>query len=121
VWIEELERWASPEECLAALRVASVGRISLTVGALPIIVPVPFAIDGNAIAMQLRAGSDVLGRVRGAVIAFEAGTFDPPSGEGWTVHAQGVADVIESMPPRPAHTVMLDPTGLSGYRYRLMP
>lgn len=118
--IEAVDRWETPEECLSALKTQRVGRVSVTMGALPVIVPVAYAIDLHAIAIRVPSGSDLIDALNGTVVAFEAGTFDPASQEGWTVHAHGVANLVDHL-PTPADTQMarIDPVVMDGYRYLL--
>lgn len=80
--------------CLSLLSSVGVGRLGLSVGALPVIMPVGFRVDGDRIVFSLRAGDGGAGAVNGAVVAFEADDVDPTTGVGWTVLVQGAARLV---------------------------
>lgn len=84
----------SPQECLALLRTASIGRIVFTDRALPAIQPVNFALDGEDIIIRTRPGTKLAAATRRAVVAFEADDLDPETGAGWTVTLVGQAEAV---------------------------
>lgn len=85
--LEVLDR----DECLRLLATASVGRLGVTSGALPTILPVNFLLDGDQVLVRTGTGSKLDAATRNAVVAFEADSFDPFSHDGWSVVVTGVA------------------------------
>jgi hypothetical protein len=80
--------------CLSLLSSVGVGRVGLSVDALPVIMPVGFRVDGDRIVFALSAGSRGAAAVNGTVVAFEADDVDPTTGVGWTVLVQGPARLV---------------------------
>jgi hypothetical protein len=79
------------EECLALLRTQSVGRVGLSSGALPIVLPVHFEVVDAEIRLLIRPGTTLAAATRQAIVAFEVDQVDPISGAGWSVMVQGVS------------------------------
>jgi nitroimidazol reductase NimA-like FMN-containing flavoprotein (pyridoxamine 5'-phosphate oxidase superfamily) len=88
---EELDR----EDCLALLRDEPVGRVALTARALPVVLPVNFALMEGDIVWRSAQGTKLNDASAGFVVAFEADHYDPESRLGWSVMIQGLAHVIE--------------------------
>ncbi len=87
---EELDR----EDCLALLADEPVGRVALTARALPVVLPVNFALlDGN-IVWRSAQGTKLNDASVGFVVAFEADHYEPDHMRGWSVMIQGLAHVI---------------------------
>jgi nitroimidazol reductase NimA-like FMN-containing flavoprotein (pyridoxamine 5'-phosphate oxidase superfamily) len=82
------------DECFALLRSAAVGRIGLSMSALPVVLPVNFAVDGDRLVVRTAAGSKLDAALGGAVVAFEADHMDPESGEAWSVLVRGSSAVL---------------------------
>lgn len=82
------------DECRSLLRTAEVGRLALTAGALPAIVPVPFAVHDGDVVIPTCAGSPLLAAVRGAVVAFAVDSYRPRDRGGWGVNVVGPARVV---------------------------
>jgi uncharacterized protein len=83
------------EECLRLLRTASLGRVGITTGALPTILPVNFRVDGERILFRTGVGTKLDAATRGAVVAFEADDIDPMYHSGWSVVVTGVACEVD--------------------------
>ena len=81
-------------ECMNLLGFSHVGRIALSIGALPAIFPVNYMVDGESIVFSTCTGADLSGATNTAVLAFEAGHIDPTGRGGWSVLAVGVASEI---------------------------
>ena len=75
--------------CLQRLGTISTGRLGFTDGALPAILPVPFGLHGGHVLIPARQGSAVVSAVRGAVVAFEGGSYDAATRTGWSVTVVG--------------------------------
>jgi len=83
-----------PEECWAALERASIGRLGLHAGALPLIVPVQYALLAGAIVFRTFRGFNIGNAINNSVVAFEVGDTDFTTDEGWSVVAVGFADPV---------------------------
>ncbi|MES5824828.1 pyridoxamine 5'-phosphate oxidase family protein [Streptomyces sp. RG80] len=81
-------------ECLRRLARVSLGRIVHTHKALPAVLPVNFALDGEAVVVRTSAASELARAIEGAVVAFEADEVDPVAHSGWSVVVTGRAAVV---------------------------
>ena len=112
--LEVLER----EECLELLAGAAVGRIGLSVGALPLVLPVNFCVDGERIVVRTGAGTKLDAASRHAVVSFEVDEIDPWFHQGWSVVVTGIAAPLESDEELAhAKTLPLLPWAAAGERY----
>ena len=117
-------------ECLRLLGGATWGRVAVSVGALPSILPVQYALDGESIIFRAAPGTALEGATRGTVVAFEADGVEAGCGP-WSVLVVGVArhltgedDVsrLHALPLRtwstasPDRFVKLSPDVVSGRR-----
>ena len=64
------------EECYALLAGASLGRVGVTVGAMPAIFPVNFALVGHHVVFSTGLGTKLTAALAGSVVAFEADWAD---------------------------------------------
>jgi hypothetical protein len=103
--LEVLDRAAS----LRLLAGATLGRIGITTGALPTILPVNFVFDGERILVRTGTGTKLAAAAAGAIVAFEVDDFDPMYHAGWSVVVTG-----------PAHELR-DPGDLGGARRARLP
>ena len=81
----------SDDECRYLLRSASVGRIGVSVNALPVIVPVNYRLTGHMIRFWSGPGLKLNAAPAHTVVAFEVDDFDPENQRGWSVLAIGLA------------------------------
>ena len=81
----------SAEECVQLLRQVPVGRIGITVGALPVILPVNYSIVDNAIMFRTNPGSKLAAASASTVVAFEVDSHEQDGCSGWSVLVQGMA------------------------------
>ena len=79
------------QECLALLGTMSVGRVGISVQALPVVLPVAFRLIGEQIVFSTAPGSKLRAATDHAVVAFEVDHIDPLAHTGWSVLATGVA------------------------------
>jgi hypothetical protein len=86
-------------DAIAALGRGSFGRIAITDGALPLILPVNYGLDGSKIVFYAKAGSLLHRACRGTIVAFEVDDFDALQGVGWSVAVVGVATVQRRSDP----------------------
>ena len=87
--IETIER----DECVRLLGTQDVGRIAFVNGGAPDVLPVNYAVDGDAIVFATAAGSKLWSAERGPV-AFEVDWTDPATRTGWSVVVHGRAQEI---------------------------
>ena len=82
----------TPEECLTLLATVPVGRVGVTIDALPAVLPVNFVLSEGAVVFRTVPGTKLDAATSNAVVAFEADAYGPP-GEpgGWSVLVRGVA------------------------------
>ena len=83
-----------PSECLELLAQVEIGRIALSVDALPVILPVAFALVDEQIHFWSMQDSKLDAAVDNRVVAFESGAFEPEAGTGWSVLIQGMTQVL---------------------------
>jgi nitroimidazol reductase NimA-like FMN-containing flavoprotein (pyridoxamine 5'-phosphate oxidase superfamily) len=79
------------DECLRLIANATLGRIAVSSGALPTVLPVNFWLDGDRILVRTGHGSKLEAATRNAVVAFEVDDFDAMQHTGWSVVATGIA------------------------------
>jgi hypothetical protein len=77
--------------CLELLGSAHVGRVAVSRYALPVILPVNYAMLGDDIVFATGTGSKSLAIADETVIAFEVDKIDPADRSGWSVLAVGKA------------------------------
>jgi hypothetical protein len=83
------EEVISEERCWELLATASVGRLALSVQALPLILPVQYYLDGRKLAVCLGHHEIPERDLDDAIIAFAADAVDPATRSGWSVQVQG--------------------------------
>jgi nitroimidazol reductase NimA-like FMN-containing flavoprotein (pyridoxamine 5'-phosphate oxidase superfamily) len=77
------------EECLQLLRGEPVGRMGLVAGALPVVLPVNFVVDGDRILFMTDPGLKLDAARSGDVACMEVDGYDRWSHTGWSVLATG--------------------------------
>jgi len=89
--LEVLDR----DECVALLGRSSLGRIAIIIGGRPLVFPVNFTLDGEAIVLRTDAGTKLYG-ARNGPVAFECDGTDPVYHTGWSVLATGNAEEVHN-------------------------
>jgi uncharacterized protein len=79
------------DECLRLLGTATLGRIGVTSGALPTVLPINFRFDGGKILFRTGVGTKLDAATQNAVVAFEVDEIDAIAHTGWSVVVRGVA------------------------------
>ena len=90
---EGLELLEEPE-CLALLSQAGIGRVAVSLEALPAIFPVNFCLDDRRVVFRTSCGTKLAAATNHAVVAFECDQFDPIEHSGWSVLAVGAARAV---------------------------
>lgn len=113
------------------LRRAQVGRVGISIGALPAIFPVNYRVVDGAIVFRTAEGSKLAAATEGAVVAFEVDDYRIDERSGWSVLAVGRSTVVHDLDTtfavlaaglepladgRRGAIVRIEPTFLSGRR-----
>ena len=86
-------------QCWALLEQATLGRVGISVGALPAIFPVNYVASDGAVLFRTAPGTKLHAASRGAVVAFEVDHYDDDSRTGWSVLLVGRAHEIGDLTP----------------------
>ena len=97
------------EECRQRLQAAKVGRVSFVDQGEPVILPVNYALDGEAVVFRTAPGSKLTAADNELPVAFEVDGFDEDRRTGWSVVIGGKATTVEE----PAQLARLDMLGVS--------
>jgi hypothetical protein len=98
-------RVLSQAEAVLLLGTVGVGRVGITSRALPMVLPVHYALDGHNIIIRTYEGSTLSDATRDAVVAFEAEGPMEQSSPSWSVHVNGVATHVADDRREGAHTL----------------
>ena len=101
----------SEAQCRRLLATQIFGRVGITSGGLPCILPVCYVYDDGAIVFRTGAGTKLRAATSGDVLAFQVDAYDRESGQGWCVLVLGRASVLST-----EHEHEGLPT-VDGYRY----
>lgn len=121
--------------CMALLAQHSVGRVGLSMGALPVVLPVNYVLDGDRIVIRTGWGTKLSAAIRNAVVCFEVDDIDRQHHSGWSVLVTGMARELtgaaaaeacelplNTWAPSPGdHLVAIDIELLSGRRLGAVP
>lgn len=89
------------DTCLSLLRAVPMGRLGLSMNALPVVLPVSFVVDRDRLVVRTSRGTKLDAALTGAVVAFEADDFDPRTGDAWSVLVRGSTAVLDAPPAQP--------------------
>lgn len=81
-------------ECMRLMATVPVGRIGVSIGALPVILPVNFALVRSNIVIRTVPGTKLDAATQRAVVAFEVDSYAPDGSSGWSVLVQGFCSEI---------------------------
>jgi len=115
------------EDCRALLASGLIGRVGISVGALPAILPVNYSVVDGDILFRTGEGQKLRAALDHTIVAFEVDHADPLSHEGWSVLVVGVAEEVFDVPGSLAgpvpwargerdHLVRIRPEMISGRR-----
>jgi hypothetical protein len=103
----------SEADCRQLLAAHTLGRVGITSGGLPCILPVCYVYDDDGVVVfRTGAGTKLRAATSGDVLAFEVDDYDPETGEGWSVLALGRASVVTSEQEHPDLPSLDGPLGL---------
>jgi len=80
------------EQCLQLLGTAGVGRIGVSIAALPVILPVNYCVHQGALFFRTAEGTKLHAASDRTVVAFEVDEIDPIEHSGWSVLVIGRAE-----------------------------
>jgi nitroimidazol reductase NimA-like FMN-containing flavoprotein (pyridoxamine 5'-phosphate oxidase superfamily) len=93
-WVDEGLEILTEEECRALLATATVGRVAITVGALPVVLPVNFGLLDGDVVFVTGDGIKLRAAVDNTVVGFEVDEIDALAESGWSVMAVGNARLV---------------------------
>lgn len=114
----------TPAECRALLATTDVGRLALSSGALPVVLPVQYHLSGDRLLLRAPGHHELGDGLDDQIVGFEADHLDG-GGVGWCVTVTGPMRVLTDVldPGGPVHLWFVDGTALelrtdviSGYR-----
>jgi uncharacterized protein len=77
------------DECRELLGTQVLGRIAVSIGALPVVVPVLYALTDDHLVITVSANPGLYAALANNVVAFEVDHVDLGTHEGWTVLVVG--------------------------------
>jgi nitroimidazol reductase NimA-like FMN-containing flavoprotein (pyridoxamine 5'-phosphate oxidase superfamily) len=80
--------WLDRDECLYLLAGEDVGRLAVVEGRMPVVFPVNYALDGDAVVIRTDVGTK-LGAAGRAPACFEVDCLDRRQRTGWSVLVTG--------------------------------
>jgi nitroimidazol reductase NimA-like FMN-containing flavoprotein (pyridoxamine 5'-phosphate oxidase superfamily) len=117
------------EECHRLVSDHGIGRVGVTIGALPAIFPVNYTTIGGDVVFRTGEGTKLRAALEHAVVAFEVDHIDPVYHQGWSVQIIGMADEIDPewgerlavtpwAPGHRHHVIRIRPEMITGRRIR---
>ena len=93
----------SDQDCLRLLGTVRVGRVAVSMDALPVVLPVMFGMCDQGIVVRTVIGTRLDAAMAGSVVAFHADDYRAPGGNGgvptgWSVLVQGRAFELVDAP-----------------------
>jgi uncharacterized protein len=101
----------SDDECRDLLAVAQIGRVVLSIDALPAALPVNYWLIDDAIVFRSTPGTKLTAALNHTVVGFEVDEIDPAGHSGWSVLVVGTSTVVSD----PAEIARLDQAGLRSW------
>jgi nitroimidazol reductase NimA-like FMN-containing flavoprotein (pyridoxamine 5'-phosphate oxidase superfamily) len=95
--IDEGLELLTDDEARALLAVGEVGRVGVTIGAMPAIFPVNYRVIDGAIVFRTAPGSKLSAAAQGAVVAFEIDDYQVAERTGWSVLAVGRSELVHDL------------------------
>ena len=84
----------SEDECMQRVRANGVGRIAVSVGALPAVIPINYAVRGGDVFFRTAPGTKLAAASRNAVVAFEVDHINRLDHSGWSVLIVGKSSEV---------------------------
>ena len=112
------------DDCFELLSRQSMGRVALTMGALPVVFPVNFVLDRHMVVFRTDEGTKLDAACRGSRVAFEIDGTDAAARTGWSVLIRGEAiEVTDPAELARLRKLPLDPwaPGPKTHHVRILP
>lgn len=84
------------DECRRLLASRQIGRVAVTAGALPFVLPVQYGLQGDQLLLRTPGHHEVSDSIDGQVVGFEADDIDLVHGVGWCVSVTGAVNVLHA-------------------------
>ncbi len=84
----------SRKQCLARLASTQLGRIGVSIDALPVILPIHFTLADDSILFRTTLGTKLDSAASSAVVAFQVDAYDATEQGWWSVLLQGIATPV---------------------------
>ena len=92
------------DECRRLLASHDIGRVAVTSGALPFVLPVQYRLLGDRLLLRTPGHHEVTAGIDRQVVGFEVDDIDLVHGAGWCVSVTGAVQVVQdSAMGAPAH------------------
>jgi uncharacterized protein len=82
------------DECRRLLATRQIGRIGLAGGRFPLILPVNYGLDGDAVVIRTDSAA-ILAGAEHARVAFEVDAIDEQTRSGWSVLVHALAEEVK--------------------------
>jgi hypothetical protein len=122
------ESTLSEAECWSRLGSVSIGRLALSVHALPTVLPVQYYVDGDELAICLGHYRVDAKAIDDVVVAFAADVIDTATRSGWIVNVQGTSRLrtelgipVDCGQPAGGQVIHLSPATIAGQLVQLCP
>lgn len=73
------------EEAWRLVGCCGVGRVGVSIGALPAIFPVSYAVVDRSVVFRTAPGTKLSAALAGAIVAFQVDAHEPARRDGWSV------------------------------------
>ena len=97
------------DECRALLATRKLGRIGASLNALPIVVPVDYALDGDSVVMCVNMNTALGKALVDCVVCLEVDNLDEPAEIDWGVYVNGQPHAVAD----PDEVARLETLGVS--------
>jgi nitroimidazol reductase NimA-like FMN-containing flavoprotein (pyridoxamine 5'-phosphate oxidase superfamily) len=101
----------SDDECRDLLASAEIGRVIVSIDALPAALPVNHWLIDDTIVFRTAPGTKLTAALNHTVVGFEVDEIDPATRSGWSVLVIGTSNVVSD----PAEIARLDRAGLRSW------
>ena len=85
------------DDAFRLLAHGEVGRVGVTIGALPAIFPVNYRLVDGCIVFRSSPGSKLSAAASGSVVAFEVDDYHAADRSGWSVLVVGLSEVVHDL------------------------
>jgi nitroimidazol reductase NimA-like FMN-containing flavoprotein (pyridoxamine 5'-phosphate oxidase superfamily) len=97
VLIDEGLELLDENEAMSLLAHNEVGRVGLTIGAMPAIFPVNYRLIDGCIVFRTAPGSKLSAASANTVVAFEVDDYNAADRSGWSVLVVGTSEVVHDL------------------------